>query len=66
MVRAVMLSLGPEAPVHPWPDTEWRLLDAVCREELGDDSVEITAARLGVVCHSNESYLLRFGLPWKS
>ena len=54
MVRAVMLSLGPEAPVHPWPDTEWRLLDAVCREELGDDSVEITAARLGVVCHSNK------------
>ncbi len=54
MVRAVLLSLGPEAPVHRWPDTEWRLLDAVCREELGDDSLEITAARLGVVCHSNK------------
>ena len=54
MVRAVLLSLGPKAPVHPWPDTEWRILDAVCREELGDDSLEITAARLGVVCHSNK------------
>lgn len=54
MVRAVMLSLGPKAPVHQWPDTEWRLLDAVCREELGDDSLEIAAARLGVVCHSNK------------
>jgi hypothetical protein len=54
MVRAVLLSLGPEAPLHPWPNTEWRLLDAVCREELGDDSLEIAAARLGVVCHSNK------------
>lgn len=54
MVRAVLLSLGPDAPDHKWPDTEWRLLDAVCREELGDDSLEITAARLGVVYHSNK------------
>lgn len=54
MVRAVLLSLGLDAPNHPWPDTEWRLLDAVCREELGDNSLEIEAARLGVVSHSNK------------
>lgn len=54
MVKAVLLSLGADAPVHQWPDTEWRLLDAVCKEELGDESLEIMAARLGVVCHSNK------------
>jgi hypothetical protein len=53
MARAVLLSLGQDATNHPWPATEWRLLEAVCKEELGDDSVEIVAARLGVVCHSN-------------
>jgi hypothetical protein len=54
MVRGVLLALGPDAPVHQWPDTEWRLLEAVCKEELGDDSLEIVAARLGVVSHSNK------------
>jgi len=54
MVRSVLLSLGPDMPSHPWPDSEWRLLEAVCAEELGNDSLEITAARKGVVCHSNK------------
>jgi len=54
MVRGVLLALGADAPVHQWPDTEWRLLEAVCKEELGDDSLEIAAARLGVVSHSNK------------
>lgn len=53
MVRWVLIALGADAPVHQWPDTEWRLLEAVCKEELGDDSLEIVAARLGVVSHSN-------------
>jgi hypothetical protein len=53
MIKGVLLALGSDAPVHQWPDTEWRLLDAVCKEELGDESLEIVAARLGVVCHSN-------------
>ena len=53
MAEAVLLSLGPEAPGHPWPATEWRLLEAVCKEELGDNSLELKAARFGVVCHSN-------------
>lgn len=54
MVRGVLLALGADAPVHQWPDTEWRLLEAVCKEELGDDSLEIVAARLGVVSHSKK------------
>lgn len=54
MVKGVLQALGTDAPVHPWPDTEWRLLEAVCKEELGDESLEISAARQGVICHSNK------------
>lgn len=54
MVRGVLQALGTDAPVHSWPDTEWRLLEAVCKEELGDESLEISAARQGVICHSNK------------
>ena len=54
MAAAVLLALGSDAPSHPWPQTEWRLLEAVCNEELGDNSFELEAARLGVVCHSNK------------
>lgn len=54
MVKAVLLALGTDVPDHPWPETEWRLLEAVCKEELGDDSFELAAARLGVICHSNK------------
>ncbi len=54
MVRSVLLALGADAAVHPWPEIEWRLLEAVCKEELGDESMEITAARQGVICHSNK------------
>ncbi len=54
MAKAVLLAFGQNAPTHPWPETEWRILEAVCKEELGDDSFEIEAARIGVICHSNK------------
>ncbi len=54
MAKAVLLAFGQNASAHPWPETEWRILEAVCKEELGDDSFEITAARVGVICHSNK------------
>jgi len=54
MARAVLLAFGPDVPDHPWPEMEWRLLEAVCKEELGDDSFELAAARVGVICHSNK------------
>ena len=54
MAEAVLLALGPDAPVHPWPGTEWRVLEAVCKEELGDDSFELAAALVGVICHSDK------------
>lgn len=53
MARAVLLAMGEEAPIHPWPDVEWKLFEAVCKEELGDEAEELMAARYGVICHSN-------------
>ena len=53
LATAVLLALGETLPVHPWPDHEWRVFEAVCREELEPDSVELRAARSGVICHSN-------------
>lgn len=54
MAKAVLLAFGSSAPAHPWPETEWNLLEAVCKEELGDGSFELAAARVGVICHSNK------------
>lgn len=53
MAKAVLLALGPDAQVHAWPETEWKIFEAVCNEELGDDAFALDAARLGVICHSN-------------
>lgn len=54
MAKGVLLALGPAANPHEWPDTEWKIFEAVCREELGDESLELNAARFGVICHSNK------------
>lgn len=54
MAKAVLLALGQAAPTHPWPETEWKIFEAVCKEEIGDDSPELNAARFGVICHSNK------------
>lgn len=54
MTRNALLALGENAPDHGWPQTEWNILEAVCREELGDNSLELRAARVGIICHSNK------------
>jgi len=54
MTKSVLQALGPGAPVHQWPDTEWKIFEAVCSEELGDSSLELQAARVGVICHCNK------------
>lgn len=54
MTKNVLLALGPDLPSHQWPETEWNIFEAVCREELGDSSLELQAARAGVICHCNK------------
>lgn len=53
MAKSVMLALQGGETTHQWPDTEWRIFQAVCGEELGADCIELEAARFGIVCHSN-------------
>lgn len=53
MAKAALLAIGQGGSTHPWPETEWKIFEAVCKEELGDDAFELVAARLGVICHSN-------------
>lgn len=53
LARAVLLGLGEEPKDHAWPKHEWEVFEAVCREELDPDAIELQAARAGVVCHSN-------------
>jgi hypothetical protein len=53
LAEAVLLALGPTPDDHQWPRHEWSVFEAVCIEELGDEAVELRAARAGIVCHSN-------------
>ncbi len=53
IAEAVLLALGEKPEDHAWPEREWRVFDAVCREDLDPDAIEVRAARSGIVCHSN-------------
>lgn len=53
MARAVILALADADTDYTWPETEWKLFEAVCKEELGAECLELQAARLGIICHSN-------------
>ncbi len=53
LAKAVLLALGENPPIHPWPEHEWKVFEAVCQEELGPEALEVITARAGVVCHSN-------------
>ncbi len=53
MARAVLLGFQGDGVHHVWPVIEWKLFEAVCIEELGELSLELEAARCGVICHSN-------------
>lgn len=53
MANSVLQALGNDPPEHQWPEHEWKVFEAVCMEELEPNSVELEAARVGVVCHSN-------------
>jgi len=38
---------------HAWPEREWKVFESICEEELPANAPEFTAARAGVICHSN-------------
>lgn len=53
MAKAVLLALGEKAADYPWPEYEWKIFESVCREEMAFEDIELEAARLGIICHSN-------------
>jgi hypothetical protein len=53
LARAVLTALGEYPTDYLWPEHEWRVFEAVCREELEPDALELRAARAGVICHSS-------------
>lgn len=54
MANSVLIGLGPNPNVHPWPKDIWDIFTSSCHEELGLDTIEFNAARVGVICHSNK------------
>lgn len=53
MAAHVLRALGNDKQRYPWPSHEWNIFESVCNEELEPDSIELEAARFGVICHSN-------------
>lgn len=53
LAEAVMLALGTKPEPHSWPEQEWKVFESTCTEELEPEAVELEAARVGVICHSN-------------
>jgi replicative superfamily II helicase len=54
LAEAVLLALGNEIEEYEWPQNVWKAFVATCEEELSVDSIEMRAARRGVICHHNK------------
>ena len=53
LASSSLTAMGEDAPNHSWPQLEWDLFEATCIEDLGEDAIELHAARKGIICHSN-------------
>ncbi|WP_143076089.1 DEAD/DEAH box helicase [Stigmatella erecta] len=51
LAQAAIEAMGPGVNNHDWPLTEWQVFEAACAESLGPNSIELRAARVGVICH---------------
>ena len=51
LCEAAMEAMLPDETPHNWPEAEWQIFEAACAESLGPDSIELNAARLGVIGH---------------
>lgn len=54
LAACVLTAIGEHAEDHGWPEKEWSVFLSTCQEELVDSAVELTAARKGIICHSNK------------
>ncbi|KPN75526.1 hypothetical protein AEA42_18460 [Shewanella sp. Sh95] len=53
LASSSLTAMGEDAPHHSWPQLEWDLFEATCIEDLGENAIELHAARKGIICHSN-------------
>lgn len=53
LAESVLMALGANSVDFSWDSTQWEFFENVCREELHDDDIIISAARKGIICHSN-------------
>lgn len=49
----VLLALGENPEDFPWDNTLWNVFQSLSCEELASDDLILSAARKGVICHSN-------------
>lgn len=53
LAESVLLALGKHPENYSWDYSLWNIFESVCKEELGDNDIILTAARKGVICHNN-------------
>lgn len=54
IAKSVLMAMGEEQGDYPWNSSLWSMFHSVCREELDEsDKVVLSAARKGIICHSN-------------
>ncbi|MEL7605774.1 MAG: DEAD/DEAH box helicase [Sedimentibacter saalensis] len=53
LAKSVLLALGEHPKDYSWDDSLWNVFESVCREELSNNDIVLTAARKGVICHNN-------------
>lgn len=53
LAESVLLALGEHPNNFKWDSSLWSVFESVCKEELGDSDIILTAAKKGVICHNN-------------
>ena len=53
LAESVLLALGEHPNDFDWDESLWNVFESVCKEELGDSDIVLTAAQKGVICHNN-------------
>lgn len=53
LAESVLLALGKHPDDFKWDSLLWNVFESVCKEELGDSDIILTAAKKGVICHNN-------------
>ncbi len=53
LAESVLWALGEQPNDFKWNRTLWNVFESVCKEELGDNDIILTAAKKGIICHNN-------------